>query len=284
MLALWLLGPGANARLRIDQMSAALRQSIPDRFVDLIEIAAYVYFADQAVTRGGAGVDNLGLGWRRRMTFCLPVRDLEFWQAPEVGKALASTLGFLSEDHYTFEFAEMRDPPSAQGYFNFTQTDWPAIDEVVLFSGGLDSLGGVVQESVVDRRRIAVVTHRPTVKLRDRHQTLARLIDEKAGDLPCPSCNAWVGPECQHLTGWQGAETQAAARELASFACPSGGSCWDDQQRVKANLGAKVVHEGQTIKVEGKVIGSAPATDTLGFRWSGVHNLFLTAGDLAADE
>jgi len=49
--------------------------------------------------------------------------------------------------------------------------------------------------------------------------------------LPCPCCNAWVSPEREHLTGWQGAESQAAARKLAGFACPSCGSCWDDAQR-----------------------------------------------------
>ena len=35
---------------------------------------------------------------------------------------------------------------------------------------------------------------------------------ERALALPCPHCQAWVSPEREHLTGWQGAESQAAAR------------------------------------------------------------------------
>ena len=44
------------------------------------------------------------------------------------------------------------------------------------------------------------------------------------------------------------------------------------------------MHEGQIINGSGDLEGLAPQTDTLGFRWSAVNNLFLTAGDLAADE
>ena len=38
------------------------------------------------------------------------------------------------------------------------------------------------------------------------------------------------------------------------------------------------------LDASGQVQGELPATDTLGFRWSAVHNLFLTPGEIAADE
>lgn len=44
------------------------------------------------------------------------------------------------------------------------------------------------------------------------------------------------------------------------------------------------LHHGQSIDAAGNIEGRLPETDTLGFRWSAVHNLFLTAGDLVADE
>jgi phage terminase large subunit GpA-like protein len=102
--------------------------------------------------------------------------------------------------------------------------------------------------------------------------------------LPCPCCSAWVSPEREHLTGWQGAESQAAARSAGAFACPSCGEIWSNDQRISANAGARLLHEGQIIDAAGVIAGDPPATDTLGFRWSAVNNLFLTAGDLAADE
>jgi hypothetical protein len=41
-----------------------------------------------------------------------------------------------------------------------------------------------------------------------------------------------------------------------------------------------LLHEGQTIDDAGNLQGDAPQTDTLGFRWSAVNNLFLTAGSI----
>jgi phage terminase large subunit GpA-like protein len=102
--------------------------------------------------------------------------------------------------------------------------------------------------------------------------------------LPCPNCSAWVTPEREHLTGWQGAENQEAARKNGSFACPSCGECWSNDQRVAANEQAKLLHGGQTIDGAGTISGDARPTDTLAFRWSAVNNLFQTAGDIATDE
>lgn len=101
--------------------------------------------------------------------------------------------------------------------------------------------------------------------------------------LPCPGCREWVTPERDHLVGWQGAESQVAARGTGAFACPECGECWSESQRIEANQQARLVHKDQTI-AEGNIAGPPPATDTLGFRWSAVNNLFATSGDLAGDE
>ena len=102
--------------------------------------------------------------------------------------------------------------------------------------------------------------------------------------LPCPHCRAWVDPQRDQLVGWQGAESQAAARVVAGFACPTCGEFWSDDQRIEANAQCRLVHRDQVIDESGSVQGDPPQTDTLGFRWSAVNNLFLTAGDLGADE
>jgi phage terminase large subunit GpA-like protein len=102
--------------------------------------------------------------------------------------------------------------------------------------------------------------------------------------LPCPGCHGWVTPEREHLTGWQGATTRAEAKAGGAFTCPACGVVWDDQQRVAANLAARVLHDGQCVDEQGGTAGEPPATDTLGFRWSAVNNLFLSPGELAADE
>src|SRR3954470_11066565 len=102
--------------------------------------------------------------------------------------------------------------------------------------------------------------------------------------LPCPGCKSWVTPEREHLTGWQGSNSRAEAKAGGAFTCSSCGQVWDDQERVTANMNAKVLHDGQTLDEQGGVPGEPPQTDTLGFRWSAVNNLFLTPGEIAADE
>ncbi|MEZ6073198.1 MAG: hypothetical protein R3C10_23750 [Pirellulales bacterium] len=43
------------------------------------------------------------------------------------------------------------------------------------------------------------------------------------------------------------------------------------------------MHEGQSIDADGEVAGDAPQTDTLGFRYSAVNNLFVTAAEIGGD-
>jgi len=102
--------------------------------------------------------------------------------------------------------------------------------------------------------------------------------------LPCPHCQAWVSPEREHLIGWQAAQSQPEARTHGVFCCPDCKALWDPEQRIEANRQAMLLHEGQEIDDNGTIKGESPATDTLGFRWSAVHNLFLTPGEIAADE
>lgn len=100
---------------------------------------------------------------------------------------------------------------------------------------------------------------------------------------PCPRCEAWVSPERAHLVGWQDATSVVEARTLGHFVCPNCEGKLADEDRRQMNERAVLVHRGQEVKT-GELDGDAPATETLGFRWSGFNNLFLTAGDLAVDE
>lgn len=101
---------------------------------------------------------------------------------------------------------------------------------------------------------------------------------------PCPACHDWVAPEREHLLGWQDAANQHDARASGAFTCPSCGERWTEDSRRQANSAAQLLHVGQTVDAVGRRTGNLPATDTLGFRWSAFNNLFLPAGDLAADE
>ena len=180
-LRLHLWGPHENITLSVNDIQSQLLQGIPARFHDLLEIATYVYCADQAITRGGDGVDDFGENWRRRLFFRIPVREPSFWNSRAVMEQLVDTLSFLSEDEYHFDFCPIKSKPIAQQQFLF-EADPP--EEVVLFSGGLDSLGGAIQEAVIDRRKVALVTHKPTNKLAKRHRKLEELLKCHATHAP----------------------------------------------------------------------------------------------------
>lgn len=184
------LEPERNVNLHIDDISRSLYRDVPPQFEDLVEIATFVYVADQATTRGGDGVDSMGEEWRRPLHFELPVRCLDFWRKPETTEALEGALSFLSEDRYTFEFREYQSPPAFTRFINFAQFDWGYKPEsIVLFSGGLDSLGGAVQEVVVEGRAVALVTHQSNAKFINRLRMLRQMLDDRA-----------KGPKPLHIT------------------------------------------------------------------------------------
>jgi phage terminase large subunit GpA-like protein len=103
--------------------------------------------------------------------------------------------------------------------------------------------------------------------------------------LPCPHCHELVSPEREHLNGWQTAESKVQAKLNSYFQCSECGKPWSEQERAVANSQGILIHKGQEIGDDGaSILGELPRTDTLGFRWSAVNNLFLTSGDIGAKE
>jgi len=182
-LDLWGRNGKANVELKIEDIHAPLGRNIPPVFHDLVEIATYVYVADQATRRGKKDVDTFGGSWRRAFEFHIPVRVPDLWNGAEVKRVLCATLGFLSDDHYEFTFYPASNPPGFQMYLVGGDGWLGQPDQVMLFSAGLDSLAGAIDEAVVQRRRLLLVNHRSTEKHNTRHRELERLLAEKAGQL-----------------------------------------------------------------------------------------------------
>lgn len=170
-------------RLKIEDLHERICQIVPRQFHDLIEIAAYVYCADQLASRGGKDVDTFGSHWRRRFHYHIPVREPDLWRTPAVSSALRDLLDFLSDDFYDFTFHPAKKPPGIQPYLGLDEKGAKKFDaeQVMLISGGLDSLAGAIEEAVIQRRRIVLVNHRSTDKFCVKHQTLLDQLAEKTG-------------------------------------------------------------------------------------------------------
>lgn len=100
----------------------------------------------------------------------------------------------------------------------------------------------------------------------------------------CAECRAFVTPEREHLLGWKNAKSDVEAFENSCVVCPKCGCEWSEDQRVEANRGAVLVHEGQTCDETGAIHGEAKKTTTLGFRATCVNNLLKKIGEVGAKE
>lgn len=103
---------------------------LSERACDLVDLVGAIYRAESQIRNRRTDPAIL---W----TVNAPVRDPEFWQE-EGGDLLASVLGFLNRASWEFTFSKRTAAPDVTMKFS----DDTKIEEIVLFSGGLDSLCG----------------------------------------------------------------------------------------------------------------------------------------------
>lgn len=167
---------GRNVNLALPRFTLDLI-SIPARTLDLLEIAAYVYAADRKTPRGRA--DQLEYhAWSRRFRFRVKVRDASFWKRKEVGAALDTALTFLTGDaSFEFEFEGGHSTPPASLFDGTTLPNLSAKrpSRVALFSGGLDSLSGVVDALETTSDRFFLVSHKSQSRT---YRTQRALVEE----------------------------------------------------------------------------------------------------------
>jgi 7-cyano-7-deazaguanine synthase in queuosine biosynthesis len=175
-LRLNLGGSNANVSLQIEDIRRRMVADIPDVLTDLLEVATYVYCADQLVSRGGEAAQALGADWRRQLSFVVPVREPDLWTSPEVSASLARLLTFMSDEDLRFEFVPASSPAPRSSYFEFPDQEGAEFlaEEVALFSGGLDSLAGAVETLEQGERRLLLVSHQASPKLAGHQLHLVR--------------------------------------------------------------------------------------------------------------
>ena len=133
---------------------------LPDRMLDLLELAAYAYCADRLIKRGSpAAVEYQG--WSRSFHFAVKVRDYGFWNQSHVSEHLSRALEFMTGDlNYRFSFQPGHATPRTSLFDDeqFHLED-PATPSIMLFSGGLDSLAGAIQRLDETDDQLCLVSH-----------------------------------------------------------------------------------------------------------------------------
>ncbi len=156
---------------------------LPNRLLDLLEITAYVFAADRWAQRGPKDALEFH-AWARSMHFVIRVRDAEFWNRQAVSSKLSAALLFMTGDlKYDFQFIPGHSTPQSdlfdQEAFEI-ETRGPV--SVVLFSGGLDSLAGVLKRLDTTEEDIYLISHRSGLPSTKRTQK--SLVDALKSDYP----------------------------------------------------------------------------------------------------
>lgn len=182
------LGKGmGKISIDVDAITAKMVQDLPSVLHDLLEIAAYVYVGDQAISRGGLKSFEYGEDWHRCLYFKIPVREYEIWSDPNAKELLEEAMSFVSGDTYTFNFVSQ---PVAKfpEFLNFRTERNPELqcDEIVLLSGGLDSFTGAIEEVVGNKKLPVFVSHRSNNKMASFQQRLYEYITDLYESGPKP--------------------------------------------------------------------------------------------------
>lgn len=151
---------------------------LPDRILDLLEIASYVYCSDRLNYRGKKDALEPH-SWARTFHFEIKVRDYKFWENPEVKERLKDALVFMSGDkayNFSFQPDHMTDPTGIFDNEEF-QIESNEYTQVILFSGGLDSLSGIVECLENTSDQLCLISHRsgPGRMTRTRKQLIHEL-------------------------------------------------------------------------------------------------------------
>ena len=144
------------------QLPRFVRQAfrLPDRVLDLLEIAGYIYAADRLLSRGTRSAVEYH-SWARRLHFIVKVRDFNFWNDTAVQGKLAEALVFMTGDkEYKFTFQPGHSTPPTS-MFDDPGIVLPEDGNVsaMLFSGGLDSLAGAIELIGDSKDMICLVSH-----------------------------------------------------------------------------------------------------------------------------
>lgn len=162
------LSAGTHFRFDFDQFERFFQKPLPDRWLDLLRIAAGIYAVDRLSRRRQRDQRRF---WSRTLRLSVGVIDPNFWSQGDVLESLTETLEFLSDDTWdlTFKKDDKRSRREQQ-LFMFNESD---NNLICLYSGGLDSAAGLANRVAEDpTREILPVTvwHQPIQRKSVRKQ------------------------------------------------------------------------------------------------------------------
>jgi 7-cyano-7-deazaguanine synthase in queuosine biosynthesis len=198
----------------IDAAERRLVATLDPVLLDLLDIAASVFAADGTVSRGGDARLNFGAGWHRTLDFDIPVRCHELWSRADTTEAVRTLVEFLTGDAVSLRFRPGAHDALRTRYLDLVDAHGPttSVEEVVLFSGGLDSLTGALEVLRTTDHRVALVTHLSAPKMTTRQLALAAKLKAEFG------ARVTHFPIRAHRKGHESRDTTQRSRSLIFLA------------------------------------------------------------------
>lgn len=163
---------------------------LPPRILDLLQIGAYVFCGDRMANRGER--DSISNNtWARSFEFHVPVLDIEFWNRKQTKRALNDVLVFMTGDRsFNFVFTRTNRNPAEviNKQLSLFSSEYSDLEEasktdIMLFSGGLDSLAGAIQRlNEYPDRLLCVVSHKSNKSVTHTQNKLISKMNEKYSD------------------------------------------------------------------------------------------------------
>ncbi len=123
--------------------------------LDLLYISMAVFAADRLLRR-----NNASDGWSRDFSIYIPVLEYDLWEKAK--PILEEMLNFLSGDSWSFYFRKRTETDNEKRqYDNWKKTKKPVKDyaKICMFSGGLDSFIGAINQLEQDQGNILFISH-----------------------------------------------------------------------------------------------------------------------------
>jgi len=155
-----------------------------NRILDLLELSAFVYAVDRYTFRGSKEAIEYH-SWGRNFDFHIKVRDYDFWEDKSVQYLLQDCLQFMTGDssyHFTFYPGHSTEPTNMFDKVHSSIGDLINKRDIckisiIPFSGGLDSLAGVLEVLEKSNHKVMLVSHQSSPGIKKTQEALWRKLD-----------------------------------------------------------------------------------------------------------
>ncbi len=164
------------------RITRAFSRRLDPLLADWIDTALFVYLADRLSLRRRHTSQHYALQWGRKLHLKVPVRIPEVWTRLEIYESLQRLLHFFTEDDWQIEFVKDCKTQRLSESQNSLLPAWePSPVRVALYSGGLDSFAGTVQQiAELPEHQFVLVSGVTSTRQGKAQRNQIRVINENA--------------------------------------------------------------------------------------------------------